>query len=314
MEKHCIFLHELLSCRMERIPSLNAVRYFAVAARLRSFTAAAQELNVTQGAVSRMVQSLELELGCPLFARNGRFIQLTPEGESYRQKVSVALAMIEEASNAVRQTRDDASLSLIVTTGFATRWLVSRLPGFRNSHPDIQIEILGNDPDDAGYGQQADLAIRYGAPPWPGVEETRLPLGELGVVCAPELVAMDALTVPADLISKPLLTHTAEARDLWAEYFEHFGLPRPDLGRASRFNQLLMLAEAAISGQGFALVPLFLYEAELKSGRLVKAIPQTYNARRGYYITHAKAADNQRRIRLFKKWLINLANKTGRQY
>lgn len=296
---------------MDRLPSLTAVRYFAVAARLLSFTAAARELNVTQGAVSRMVQALEQELGTPLFARNGRFITLTPAGEQYSAAVSAALRAIEAASNAVRQTTANEPLSLVVTTGFATRWLVSRLAEFASLHPDIHVNILGNDPDDAGYGGRAHMVIRYGVPPWSGSVATRLPLGALGVVCAPQLVALAPLTGPQDLVGRPLLTHTAGELDLWHEYFAHFGLDVPDLGQAPRFNQLLMLAEAAISGLGFALVPLFLYEAELKSGRLVQAIPQVLDASRGYFITHVQGADNDRKLQLFKKWLVSRARQGG---
>jgi LysR family transcriptional regulator, glycine cleavage system transcriptional activator len=296
---------------MDRLPSLNAVRYFSVAARLQSFTAAARELNVTQGAVSRMVQSLEQELGTPLFVRNGRFIALTPTGEKYYGGVSAALRAIEAASNAARQSGTNDPLSLVVTTGFATRWLVSRLSDFNRLHSDIHVNILGNDPDDAGYGHRAQMIIRYGSPPWSGCVATRLPLGVLGVVCAPELVTLKPLNGPEDLIGRTLLTHTAEERDLWREYLAHFGLEVPDLGHAPRFNQLLMLAEAAVSGLGFALVPLFLYEAELKSGRLVQAIPQVLDASRGYFITHVQGADNDRKLQLFKKWLVSRARQSG---
>lgn len=295
---------------MDRPPSLNAVRYFSVAARLRSFTAAARELNVTQGAVSRMVQSLEHDLGVALFSRNGRFIALTPAGESYHASVSTALDAIAAASNAVRRSSSHDPLSLVVTTGFATRWLVSRLSEFASLHPDIQVNILGNDPEDTSYGPRAHMVIRYGSPPWRGGVATRLPLGTLGVVCAPELVSMAPLTGPADLVGRPLLSHTAGELDLWHEFFAHFGLDVPDMGQAPRFNQLLMLAEAAISGLGFALIPLFLYEAELRSGRLVRAIPQVTESSRGYYITHVRGAESDRKIRIFKAWLMHRARES----
>jgi LysR family glycine cleavage system transcriptional activator len=300
---------------MERLPSLNAVRYFEATARHQSFTAAAQELSVTPGAVSRMVQALEEELGAPLFTRNGRFIALTSVGVAYQKDVSVALGRISTASQRVRDSTTDEALSLIVNAGFATRWLVPRLSDFQRLHPKIHINILGGEADEKAYGHQAQLGIRYGVAPWPGSVATRLPIGRLlGVVCSPELAAASgSLQGPKDLIGKRLLAYTSGSRDPWQDYFSHFELPIHNLSTSRRFYQLLMVAEAANSGLGFALVPLFLFEAELASGRLVQAIPQTLESERGYYITHTKRADSDSKVLLFKKWLIAAARKSALQ-
>lgn len=290
---------------MDRPPSLNAVRYFAAAARLQSFTAAARELNVTQGAISRMVQSLELDLGVQLFTRNGRFIALTQAGQMYHQEVGEALNRIGAASNLVRRSMGGEALSLIVNAGFATRWLVPRLPEFQRSHPNIHVNILAGEADEHAYISQTHLTIRYGVAPWPGCVATRLPVGGLlGVVCSPELQAPGTLHQPEDLIGRPLLAYTGASRDLWRDYFAHFGLSLPDLGHAPRFYQLLMLAEAAVSGLGFALVPMFLFEPELRSGRLIQAIPQTFKYEGSYFITHQKGADSDRNAQIFKTWLL----------
>lgn len=294
---------------MDRFPSLNAVRCFAAAARLRSFTAAARELNVTQGAVSRMVQTLEHDLGVQLFTRNGRFINLTPVGEHYHQEVSAALNRIGAASSLVRRSAGGEALSLIANAGFATRWLVPRLPDFQRRHPDIHVDILASEADEQAFRSKAHLTIRYGAGPWAGCVTTRMPLASvLGVVCAPALHTPKTMHGPAGLIGQPLLAYTGASRDPWGDFFEHFGLPAPDLGLAPRFYQLLMLSEAAIAGLGFALVPLFLLEPELRSGRLVQAIPQTFDPDRGYYITHDPGADHDRKVKVFKKWLLNACN------
>jgi LysR family glycine cleavage system transcriptional activator len=287
---------------MNRLPSLTAVRYFAVAARWLSFTVAARELHVTQGAVSRMVQALERELGVQLFNRNGRWISLTPAGELYYEKVSQGLRQIEAAGTLVRKSAQDNALSIVVNEGFATLWLVPKLPEFRSRHPDILVNLLGNDPDPAGEGSA--FAIRYGTPPWPGCIATRLPVNAaLGVVCSPQLQQLKRLRRPDDLAGCPLLAYTGGKRDYWKEYFEKLDLPVPDLAQALRFPQLLMLREAALSGLGFALVPLFLVEAELEAGRLVQALPQTVEPVHAYYVTHPKGADHDERVHAFKKWL-----------
>lgn len=297
---------------IERLPSLNAVRYFEAAARHMSFTAAAQELNVTQGAVSRMVQTLEGELGVPLFVRSGRFIALTPAGALYQQEVTQALAQIAMAGQRVRGATRDEPLCLIVNAGFATRWLVPRLPDFQRLHPNIPINILGSEIDEKAVGPMAHMSIRYGSPPWTGQVSARLPLGPLiGVVCSPALLTRSgAVHEPGDLLGKPLLAYTGGSRDVWEDFLGHFGLPQPDLSTSRRFYQLLMLVEAAISGLGFALVPLFMVQPELASGKLVQAIPQTMKSDRGYYVTHVQGADRDRKVLLFKKWLISAARQS----
>jgi LysR family glycine cleavage system transcriptional activator len=152
------------------------------------------------------------------------------------------------------------------------------------------------------------VAIRYGLAPWPGCIATRLPLdARLGVVCSPQLHIDKPLRQPQDLTGRNLLTYSSASRDPWQDFFAHFELPLPDLAKAPRFYQLPILAEAAVSGLGFALVPLFLFESELNSGRLVQALPQTLDSERGYYITHPKGAALDRKVQAFKKWLIGKA-------
>ncbi len=291
---------------MERLPSLNAVRYFEAAARHLSFTAAALELHVTQGAISRMVQSLEEELQVPLFTRNGRFIALTPAGQAYHEEISHALQRIAAASLQVRRGATEEALNVIVSAGFAARWLVPRLSSFQKSHPKIHINLLGNEAEELSRSHKTTVTIRYGKGPWPGYVATRLPLGsELGVVCSPALLAAcGPLHGPEDLIGKPLLAYTGGVRDLWQDYFECYQLPTSELMHARQFYQLLMLAEAAVSGLGFALVPLFLLEPELQSGRLVRALSQRYESDRAHYILYPKALEHEHKVKLFKKWLL----------
>ncbi|QCY14748.1 LysR substrate-binding domain-containing protein [Pseudomonas sp. MPC6] len=297
---------------MDRLPSLNAIRSFVAAARSQSFTAAAQELHVTQGAVSRMVQALELELGIQLFNRNGRFITLTQAGQTYYQEVSLALQRISDATRKIRQEEAGQALQLVVNSGFAIRWLMPRLPAFQQQYPNIEVHILGGETDTANTTDNAQLIIRYGNGVWPGMNADALPVGTLmGVICSPQLKASRELNRPADLLQGPLLTHTATARSgFWGDYFASFGLPQPQLDLAPRFYQLLLLAEAAMGGLGFALVPLFLFQPELESGRLVKAIPHTFTSTRGYYATYPPGADHDLKVNVFKRWLMQQAEQS----
>lgn len=315
-KRHFLFLHNLMSCKtllptrlgtdpMDRLPSLKAVNYFACAARLQSFTAAAQELHVTQAAVSRMIQSLEEDLGVRLFERKGRWITLTPTGKTYHKKVSEGLALIAAASSHARKGRDAGVLTLVVNRGFSTLWLVRHLSDFKRLHPQLKITLLDDEAGAQARDDPEEVMIRFGSPPWPGEVATRLPVGpDIGVVCAPSLLAGKRLRHPRELTRLPLLSYTGGRYDRWGEFFQHLGLPPPDLEQGTRFLQLLTLREAALSGLGAALVPLFLFEEELASGRLVKAIPQTMESADGYYLTHAKGADAEGKVLSFKRWLL----------
>lgn len=296
----------------ERMPSLTAVRYFSVAARLLSFTGAAQELHVTQAAVSRMVQTLEQDLGVALFVRNGKFIRLTPAGSAYYQEVSEALAQIQQASQTARRAVQEETLSLIVNTGFAIRWLVPRLPDFQRRYPHIHVDILASEADALESQRPVHLSIRLGSQSAAGHHVTRLNVGDaFGVVCSPALLSYKKVTRPEDLIGQPLLAHTNPSRDFWADFFTEFGLGSPDMGQAPRFHQLLMIAEAAISGLGFALVPLFLFQEELKSGRLVQVFPQTHRPRQGYCLVQTKESEKDHKVSCFQQWLLKTAETTA---
>lgn len=290
---------------MERLPSLNAIRYFEAAARHGSFTLAADELSVTQSAVSRMVQQLEDELGVQLFTRAGRVIALTPAGGAYQREVSQALKQIRMASAAVRKTSEATALSVIASSGFATRWLVPRQPDLRRRHATLRVVLLANEAEASNDGSRPWVRIRYGSGSWPGYVAHPLPVPRtLGVVCSAAFKADEKLVAPADLYRVNLLSYTGDGHSLWQEYFDHFGLPAPDLGAAMRFHQLPMLIEAAVSGMGCALLPLFLLRPELEAGRLVEAVPGSFEPGRSYYLVHSKGGEKDRAVRLFKQWLL----------
>ena len=290
---------------LPRLPSLKAVHYFATAAQLQSFTAAGVQLHVTQAAVSRMIQSLEQELGVQLFDRRGRWIRLTDAGQAYHHKVREGLALIAQASQQLRQGRNSGTLTLVVNRGFATLWLVRHLSDFQRLHPQIRITLLDEEAGVQAREDPAAIMIRFGSPPWPGESATRLPVGpKIGVVCAPGLLGGKTLRDAKSLTRLPLLSYAGGRHDRWAEFFREFGLPPPDLERSTRFFQLLALREAALSGLGLALVPLFLFGEDLASGRLVQAIAQTMTPRDGYYLTHAKGVDSEDKVRSFKRWLL----------
>ncbi len=290
---------------MDRLPSLKAVHYFDTAVRHQSFTAAAQALHVTQSAVSRMIQTLESELGVALFTRQGRLITLTPAGEVFARKSRQAIDLIAQASQQARAQSAEQALTIGVNPAFAARWLVPRLPDFQRLHPHIHLHLVGNELDEAP-APTSTVWIRYGTGPWPGMSVTKLPIAtRLGLVGAPSLLARHGpLRRPQDGLGKPLLAYAGRQHDLWQDYFQQFHLPMAALDKASRYQQLLTLTEAAVSGLGYALVPQFLIEPELGAGKLQAALPQTFEFGRQHVLLHRRDAAQDQKVQRFKRWLV----------
>lgn len=297
---------------MTRLPSLKAVHYFSVAARLGSFTEAAAELNVTQSAVSRMVQALEQDLEIPLFDRKGRFLTLTSTGEQYFKEVSRALAAIASASRTVRDRASEDSLSVVANSGFASRWLIPRLASFSRSNPGLRIDIVPSEQDVRGLNSSQFVTIRHGLGDWPAYQVIDLGFGgRLAVACSPQMHArLGPLRDLSELIERPLLTYSAVARDPWLEFFARHNLDDGCLTHATHYYQLPLLAEAAIAGYGYALLPLCLIERELESGELTIVPGTEFDSDRHYYLTYLKQPETSPRIRRFSQWMLREAEKS----
>ena len=162
------------------------------------------------------------------------------------------------------------------------------------------------DPLDEAPAPTSTVWIRYGTGPWPGMSVTKLPIAtRLGLVGAPSLLARHGpLRRPQDVLGKPLLAYTGRQHDLWQDYFQQFHLPMAALDKASRYQQLLTLTEAAISGLGYALVPQFLIEPELGAGKLQAALPQTFEFGRQHVLLHRRDAAQDQKVQPFKRWLV----------
>lgn len=287
-----------------RLPSLNAVRSFDAAARNLSFTLAARELCVTQGAVSRMVQALENDLGVALFRRIGRNLELTPAGAAYHPHILEALDRIAAATRSIRRMEGGGVLSFSVLPTFAMRWLVPRLHRFQQLNPDILVDITTSERLVNFSAESIDIGIRYGLGHWPNTEATLFMHEDIAVFCSPKLLKTGRLLRgPADLAGHRLLQHTTRP-DAWQQYFRANGMPSPDISQSPGFEHFFMLIEAAAAGMGVVLLPLFLARDELASGRLVMPFDRTLRNERAYYIAHAPGAGRTRKIRLIKEWLL----------
>ena len=299
-------MHEVFSLNVadSHLPSLNAIQSFAVAAKHLSFTAAAQELYVSQGAVSRMVRQLERETGVQLFRRVGRTLELTSQGAAYYAEVSAALERMTKATRTLRGLDRGNILSIAVLPTFALKRLVPKLSHFHERHADILVDIITQDGPPAFAEGGVDINICYGSGKWPNVETTLLFPEELGVYCSPQLFAhYPGVGSPNDLQHVPLLIHSTRP-DAWNAYFAGYQIPAIDLQHYQRFEHFFMLVEAAAAGLGVALLPTFFAHDEVLAGRLIQVLPDMMHPREAYYIAHAAGAGSVRKIQLFKKWAL----------
>lgn len=304
-----------------RLPSLNALRAFEAAARHLSFSRAAAELHVTQGAVSRQVKALETDLGVPLFKRLTRALELTEHGRELLPAMRDAFDRMEQASQQLRSRKTSRVLTVNVLPTFAMRWLIPRLPRFAARHPNVEVHMVTSiQPVDFGR-EEIDMAIRVGAPPgvqakgaridldmakdWHNVRAEFLMPDILVPVCAPQLArGARPLRKPADLRGHPLL-HNATRPHAWPDWFKAVGLPRAGAQDGPSYGHFFMVLQAAVEGRGVALVPRVLIEGDLAAGTLVIPFEAAVESAGAYYLLYREHHRDSERLRPFREWLLN---------
>lgn len=285
-----------MPANLARLPSLNGLRAFEVAARHLNFRLAAEELGVTQGAVAQQVRNLEAQLGLQLFHRQSRSLFLTEAGRSYVVNIRKAFDLIAEATTVLRPEPDHLTIS--VTPSFAVRWLIPRLPDFTAAHPDIDLRIVASDRTANFQTDGIDLAVRQGQPPFgPGFVAELLLDEEIVAVASPAALARSrggSLTLP--------LLH--DGHDLWPQFLplippEAMRLPVQNI----RFNQTALAIEAAAAGQGLALAPHVFVAGDLASGKLVQALAPVLRTGAGFYLVAPRKLRNPARVTALRTWL-----------
>ena len=287
-----------------RLPPLDALRVFEAAGRHLSFTRAAEELNVTQAAVSHRIKTLETWLRFPLFTRLNRALMLTESGQRYLPAVRDALELIESATESVMTPVVTNSFTVSVLPSFAAKWLVPRLFRFRELHPDIDVRISAEDDLVDLDREDVDIALRFGHGDWPHYQVERLMRQAFFPVCSPKLVkdGPHPLTVPADLKHHTLL-HEESVQD-WRMWLMAAGLDSIDAKRGPWFSHAILVYQAACDGQGVALGATPLVDDDLAAGRLVKPFDLTLPSDWGYYFVCPKHTARRPDIEAFRDWLI----------
>ena len=299
---------------VRRLPPLNALRAFEAAARHLSFTKAAEELFVTQAAISHQVKALEGALGMPLFRRFNRRLMLTDAGQAYLPPLRDALDQIAAATDRLCTAEETGALKISVLPSFAAKWLLPRLSRFREAHPEIDVLVHAST-DLADFARDGfDLAIRYGYGSYPGLVVTPFMEDEVFPVCSPRLLKEGPpLKQPADLKNHTLLhdpTTANESKD-WQSWLRFAGVSGVDTSRGPGFTDASMVLQAAIDGQGVALGRSALTGNDLEAGRLVQpfgpAIPSDFR----YFIVTLPAAADRPKVRAFSDWLLSEAQTDG---
>jgi LysR family glycine cleavage system transcriptional activator len=301
-----------LAVMPRRLPPLNALKAFEAAARHQSFTRAAEELCVTQGAVSHQVKALEAELGLKLFNRQRQRLVITDSGRSYLGIVRDALDRIADGTEQLLRRQKSGVLTVSTSPNFAAKWLVHRLSRFAQAQPAIELRVSASLHHVDFAREDIDLAVRHGDGSETGLHVVRLCAEELFPVCSPKLLrGKGALRTPADLRHAVLL-HVNDRQD-WQRWLDAVRVSGIDLARGPVLNQASMAIDAAVDGQGVALARTALAAWDLIGGRLVRpfsvALPVPY----AYWIVCPKTAAKLPKIAAFSEWLLAEAAEDERQ-
>ncbi len=293
-----------------RLPPLNALKAFEAAARHESFTRAAAELCVTQGAVSHQVKALEAELGLKLFNRQRQRLVITEAGRSYLATVRDALDRIADGTERLLRRQNTGVLTVSTSPNFAAKWLVHRLGRFAQAHPGIDLRVSASLQHVDFAREDIDLAIRHGDGNELGLHVVRLCAEDLFPVCSPSLLNGRRALKPTDLKGVNLL-HVNDRQD-WVRWLDAAGIKDVDVSRGPILNQASMAIDAAVDGQGIAMARTALAAWDLIGGRLVRpfalALPVPY----AYWIVCPETTAKLPKIMAFNSWLLAEAERDAR--
>lgn len=287
------------------IPGIGLLQAFEASARHGSFSRAADELALTASAVSRHVAALEERLGVPLFVRHKRRVQLTDAGKRYAQRVRLHLSGLERDTQEIANSRSQGyALHLAVVSSFATQWLIPRLPGFAERHPDIQVHLSVRSDPFALEQSQFDAAIFSGGSLWPHTRGRRIAQdGECIAVCSAAFAGLHDL---GDEASWSHLAHIGlQSRpDAWRDWYAlaGWGYSVP-ASRGPRYELFSMVIAAAAAGLGLGLVPQALVQHALDAGQVVRAHRQTLPGTQSYWFAYPQHGEPSQALLAFEAWI-----------
>ena len=285
------------------LPSISSLRALEALDRLGSASAVAQELHLTQGAISRQLKALEYQIGLQLIEREKKKLRLTPEAELYASEVRAALNQIAQATLRLQTAPLAGTLNLAILPSFGMRWLMPRLPAFSKLHPDITINMTTR-LNEFNFSQEPfDAAIHFGEMNWPGTEALLLKYEQLLPVCAPDLVDKRQIYRVQDILALPLL-HIQTRPQAWQDWAAAHGVDCKNRDLAgTMYDQFSTISQAAQHGLGVALMPDYLVEQDLATGRLKALRPNATEMAGAYYLVWPKSKDRDPALEKFRNWL-----------
>ncbi|WP_028879348.1 LysR substrate-binding domain-containing protein [Terasakiella pusilla] len=285
------------------LPTFTSLLCFDASARHLNFTRAAEELNLTQSAVSRQVRNLEEFVKTDLFERVKKRLVLTVEGESYARVVSDHLSGLEnETLKLITKDQDDARLNVGTFPAIGSRWLIPKLHDFTRKHPDIQFNMVtGLGPFDF-KAQDIDVAIQHGQGDWPDVVTKKLVDETVVAACIPSLIEGRESVGAETVLDYPLL-NLQTRRYAWPEWLRAQGVEYTGKISGPNFENFSMMTRAALSGLGIAIIPEMFIEDELKSGALISPFGEAVRSKRGYYLVTTPRKQALEKVKAFSHWI-----------
>ncbi len=294
---------------MNRLPPLKSLQAFEVSGRHLSFTEAARHLNVTPGAISQQIRMLEEFLEIKLFKRMNRLIVLTDAGQLFLPMISAGFEQFNDAVNLVRQKRSDGPLTITSAPSFVSKWLIPRLARFKSLHPNIDVRIDTSDRLVDFKHEDIDVGIRFGDGVYPELDTVFLFSFDLIPVCSPELIHKGkGLKKVSDLKNYTLLHSSYDELDPgwpdWAMWLRVVGAEDVDSDHGIYFNQSDLLFQAAMEGQGVALVASVMADPEITAGKLVQPFTARLPVKLNYHLVTTPHKARIEKVAAFREWVL----------
>lgn len=286
---------------LRRLPNLAALRAFEAAARHANFSRAAEEIHVTHGAISHQVRALEQELGVALFARHGKRIAITPEGERFAAAVRKSLAEIAAAAAALQADARQTRLTVTALPSFAARWLAPRLGGFIEQYPAMEVMLHSSNHMVDFLREAVDVGIRFGSGHYPGLATEKIMDDCYYPVASPRLNGGKLPRTPQQIVRSSLLRCDGEP---WMPWLRAAQLDAPEPSGGLVFQDSSMLVRAAVEGHGIALARHSIAMADIESGALVRLSDIAVASPHAYYLVCPPAALRKPQVQAFRGWLL----------
>lgn len=292
-----------------RLPPLVSLRVFESVARHLSFTKAADDLHVTQAAVSHQIKNLEEWLSIPLFLRLNRTIKLTREGEAYAAALSAAFDQIADATDAIVKETGQQAITIATFDSIAANWLAPRLKKFQAQFPDMAIKVITRNAYHDFNEGDADVEIRYGAGDWPNLHIVKIAEEDIFPVCSPKLLGRRKRPLKAADLEDFGLIHDEMVME-WVDWISAAGGSTAHAEKGLRYNHSHIVIRAAIAGEGMALGRSLLVADEIAAGRLVAPFEFKMPSKYSYYLVRPREQADKAWAQAFEKWLLFEATDT----